>query len=131
MAVEVPFDNGNGLIRGDAFTRTIVVRGIPTGDAVDKARLTVKQNLTDEDIDAEFQKEIAVILSADGQLLDTGNGSGIAKLAFLILSADTLLLSPDAQYWWDVQIQMAGGDIITVIKGRAVAAEEVTKTNTP
>jgi hypothetical protein len=89
MAVEVPFDNGNGLIRGDAFTRTVVVRGIPTADFVSTARLTVKQDLSVADVSATFKKSITSILNADGQILDTGSGTGIAKLAFLITTTDT------------------------------------------
>jgi hypothetical protein len=129
MVVNIQFDNGNGTIRGDQFSRTFIVTDIPAGVVISGARLTVKNDLSVADGSALFKKSITTSLTADGQIEDDGTGSGIGKCRFSILSADTQALSADTMYWYDFQVVLDSGDIFTLAKGHIVMGEEVTKTN--
>lgn len=129
MVVQMTFDNGRGLVRGDAFTYTVIVKGLRDAVAVSRARLTVKSSLAAAD-PGTFQKTITTTPGADGSVSDAGTTTGVAVLAFAISSTDTLTLTADTQYFWDCQVVLSDGSILTLYKGTLMAVEEVTKTNT-
>ena len=129
MVVNIPFDNGNGLVRGDQFSRLVFVKDLPAATYISTSRLTVKAALSDADGAATFAKAITTAANSDGQIEDNGATTGLARLRFDITTANTEAMTADTQYWWDVQVVLNNGDVFTLIKGKAVATEQVTKTN--
>ncbi len=122
------------LFRGEdrEVPRSIVLTRIAP-DTLSTAWLTVKLNADDDDADAVFQKEITGAASVDGQIVDAGSGDPLtASLYFLIPSADTLLMTADIYYFYDIKgksstgakkiLEPDDGDI-----GRIIAGQEITQ----
>ncbi len=117
------------LVRGDQFPIRRTVR-LGTGAIVSKAWLTVKANKTDAD-PGVFQKEITTIASASGQIeKDGSDGRGVAVLRFDLSSTDTLALTADQYYYYDVKLLFASGAIETIEQGTFSPAERITQDTT-
>jgi len=114
------------LVAGDDYDYTATVPGLPTGTTIIKAWLTVKTNDTDAD-PGVFQKDITTTLVATkGQITDNGVTDGIGVCAFYCQASDTVLLTPNYEYFFDVQIQLSTNRLYTPIKGRLVAERQIT-----
>lgn len=128
MVVQIPFDDGVGLVRGDNFPKRYYVTGIK-GVTVTSGRLTVKTALSDAD-PGVFQKAITSSnVAGTGQIEDTG-ANGIATLRFDITTANTEALTADTDYFYDVQVVLSDSQVLTLVKGVIRATEQVSKTNT-
>ena len=84
-----------------SILRTVV--NIPAGLTMTKAWLTVKNNLTDTDLQAVFQLIITPSANTTGQITDTG-GSGTGTIVFNILAAQSSLLVEGQKYVYDIQV---------------------------
>lgn len=101
----------------------------PIGEALSRAWFTVKSEIDDSDADAVFQKEITSVSSVDGQIDDIGTDSPITEghLYFLIPSDDTLLLTPEIYYYYDIKAMSASGAKIVLESGRLIAHYQITQ----
>jgi hypothetical protein len=114
------------FMAGDAFEIERTLTGIPTGQSITKAWLTIKAEQSDADDDAIVQKIITAVDSAtDGQITDDGAGDGSAVVLFRLRPADTALLAGRG-YFFDIQVLLSTGDPNTPIKGSIQALDEVT-----
>lgn len=129
MPLEGNLHNGLGITRGDQFTLTRRIQAVPIGRTIQRAWLTIKANLTDSDASAIFQKEITTTHTAgQGQIADDPVASlnRTTELRFEITSSDTMAMTADQVYYYDIQIRLDSGDIYTIESGRTSAREQVT-----
>lgn len=128
MVVEIALDNGEGLVRGDKFSRYFFVNRL-RGNTLAEAWLTVKSSPTnDADGAAIFQKVITSgNVAGTGQIEDIGT-NGTANLRFDLTTANTEAMTAGTKYTYDVQVRLTtSNDILTLVKGPAVATEQVTR----
>jgi hypothetical protein len=112
--------------QGDNFSVPVTVTSVPAGDTLAKAWLTVKAKLSDAD-PGVFQKAITPAATpGQGQITDTG-ASGTGIIRFDVQQADTLLLTPNVAYYYDIQVKTAAGLIGTIEEGTIMAAPQVTQ----
>jgi hypothetical protein len=121
--------NGNNPVRGDSFAVRRTVTGVPTGDSIVKAWLTVKGSIADLDNAAVLQKVIASVGSPDGQITDNGANDGTGEVLFLILSTDYSLIVATRTYQYDIQVRTALGVVATLEFGAVVWQADVTLAN--
>ena len=122
------------LVQGDGIDITVTVTkttGNFVADAITKAWFTVKSKVTDSDANALFQK---VITTADvvgvGQITDDGAVSGTGSIRVELTNADTILLSGNKSYPFDLQLLTTSGGSIkpyTPWAGVIKMTPEVTK----
>lgn len=114
---------------GDDLEVQRTVTGVPTGQTVDKAWLTVKAAAADAD-PGIFQKAITTTdVPGTGRITDAGS-SGTATLRFDLTAANTALLTAGTEYFYDVQVKTSGGKIYTVESGKMIARRSVTAATT-
>lgn len=117
MVVIAKLDKGLGIVRGDKFPIRRYLTGIPTGQTVTRAWLTVKLNKTDLDAAAIFQKEIVVGTVVDvGEIEDAG-GTGVATLRFDLTAVNTRAMTAGERYYYDMQVLLSGGNVRTFETG--------------
>ena len=125
MVIETNLHMGEGIVRGDQFSFRRIVRGVPAGVTISSAILTLKATIATAD-PGLFQKSITSSnVVGTGQIEDTG-ASGIGKLRFDLTDDDTLLMTADTQYYFDIQVTMSSGDIFTLERGQTSAVSQVT-----
>lgn len=110
---------GNGIVRGDAFPLRRTVPSIPAGDAISSAKLTLKTNISDAD---------PGLFQLTATIENSGSTSGIGVVRFDFSSANTLLMIQDQLYYFDIQLTMTSGNIITIEQGQTSASYQVTTT---
>lgn len=123
------------LVAGDFRQIPFQVTNVPTGGALEKAWLSVKESAADLDVNAVFMKEITVTLdTTEGHITNTGAIGGVATGFFNLLSGDTILLVPAQIYVYDIQLRLLMSDATTRIEtpelGTIVAIDGVTDTTT-
>lgn len=124
MVIETNLHLGNGIVRGDQFSLRRIVRGIPSGQLITSAILTIKDAIATAD-PGLFQKSItSTNVTGTGEIEDTG-ATGIAKLRFDITSTDTLLFTADTEYLFDIQVTLSDGTKYTLESGKTSANAQV------
>lgn len=107
---------GKGMVRGDQFSIPRKVTGLSYGVTVTAALLTIKAALTNPD-PGVIQKSITSSnVPGTGQVEDTG-ASGIASLRFDLITTDTLAVTADLDYVFDIQVTLSTNDIFTLETG--------------
>ncbi len=101
------------------------ITGVPAGDTLASAWLTVKLNKTDAD-PGIFQRAITSALTAAGQITDTGAGDTQGAVEFYLLPANTSLLTEGVGYHYDIQVRTTAGKTYTVEVGRVTVTGSVT-----
>jgi len=125
MVIETNLHMGEGIVRGDQFSFRRIVRGVPAGVTISSAILTLKATIATAD-PGLFQKSITSSnVVGTGQIEDTGS-SGVGKLRFDLTDDDTLLMTADTQYYFDIQVTLSNGDILTLERGQTSAVSQVT-----
>lgn len=117
-------DNGEGLVRGDAFPLRRYVK-VPPGETVVEAWLGVKADYADTDGAATFLKTITGTDNPGQGHIETDGTSGVASLRFDITSTNTLATTAGTRYLYDIQVRYASGGPVTVERGTATWAEQV------
>lgn len=113
---------------GDDITVERTITAVPSGQTITNAWFTVKRRISDTDAQAIFQKTITSSLTSAGQIDDTG-ADGTAHLLFYILAAETVLLTPDSSYRYDIQVKLSGGTISTPELGFITAFPQITRSS--
>lgn len=119
MVVTTNLHLGLGIVRGDSFPIRRSVTGIPTGDTIASAKLTLKAAIGDAD---------PGLFQVSASVEDSGVTSGIGVIRFDISSANTLLMVQDTPYYFDIQVTLTGGSILTPEQGTTSAVYQVTVT---
>jgi hypothetical protein len=120
-------DQIKGFVVGDDVDVERTCTGIPAGQTVTTAWLTVKESVSQDDNQAVFQKVITPSpVSGQGQITDDGDGDGIAVLYFHLTAENTALLKAKKAYLFDVQIKTSALRTHTPYKGIIIGEEQVT-----
>jgi hypothetical protein len=114
------------FVCGDSLRIERTILSLPTGLTVSKAWLTIKTLATDLDAAATLQLSITSTLSSAGQITDVGTTSGDGALRFTLTPAQTLLLTPEQEYVFDVQVLLSDGGIYTPVKGTIEGLQQIT-----
>lgn len=99
------------IVQGDKVDINVSVGSLP--GAISRAWFTVKNkakldSTSDATANIIFQKTITTVDVANvGVILDTGAG-GTASLRFRLRNADTVLLTGDTVYYFDMQVLQDG-----------------------
>jgi hypothetical protein len=124
----------DNIVAGDDIDIVRTVGDIPTGQYVDKAWLTVKADLFQDDSEALFQKVITDVASPDGIIADPaydGTVKGVtgrwADLRFQLSAFETDLMEHKVPYVYDVQIRLSSGKIATPEMGTIKALRGITQ----
>ena len=114
-------------VLGDDFEVPRIIGNLPSGVTLSKAYFTVKANESDLDADAIFQKTITSVLdNAQGQITDTG-ADGTGAYVFYLQAADTVLMTANVRYFYDIQLVLSNNRLKTPEKGQVWGVAEVTK----
>lgn len=117
----------DGLVLGDDFDVTRPITDLPSGVTISKAYFTVKSNESDLDAAAIFQKTITSVLdNAEGQITDTG-ADGTGSVTFYLQAADTVLMTADVEYVYDIQLVLSNARLNTPEKGLISGTGQVTR----
>lgn len=117
---------GRGIVRGDSFPIERIFTRMPNGITLDEAYLTLKEETADAD-PGIFQKHITTTNQAGiGHVTDDG-ATGTARVRFDIAEADTLSMTADVDYYFDIQLVFSNAEKRTVEKGLTSATEQVTE----
>ena len=125
MVTESNLHGGKGFVRGDAFAIKRTITRIPAGVTISEAWLTVKSDYATVDASATFQKIITSSATASGQITDIGS-DGMGEVVFEISATNTLAMSADFDYYYDIQILLSNGSIRTIERGITSALAQVT-----
>jgi hypothetical protein len=88
--------------------------------------LTVKALIADADGSAIFQKIITTAPNAGVGQIENDGAQGVCIVRFDILAANTLALTADAFYYYDIQLRLSTADILTLESGQFAAQAQVT-----
>lgn len=127
MVVSSNLHLGKGIVRGDAFPFRRIIPGIPSGAVISSVIFTLKASLADADGSATIQKSITSSnVAGTGQVENVGTG-GIGVIRFDLTATDTLAMIADQKYYFDIQVTLDSGDILTIESGITSAKEQVTQ----
>lgn len=119
---------GNDPTYGDDFSVERTVTVIPVGDTLAQAWLTVKLDPdADADAAAVLQKSITTVLTAAGQITDTGAGDQTGAFHIEIANTDYANIIPGRVYQYDVQLKSSAGKIGTLERGTVVFRRDSTR----
>lgn len=117
-------DGERSIVCGDNQRVTIKLSNVLSG--IVKAWLTIKTNAIDTDIAALLQKEVTVIPSSSGAIVNTGTKSVIS---FEIDKAESKII-PVATYVYDIQVRNSLTAIYTPERGTFTFEQGVTVEDT-
>lgn len=128
-------DNIEGFVLGDTFRIERDITGIPDGQVISKAWLTVKEEVDNDPSDTVvlFQKVITTAANADGQITEAGVGSfpdRSGHVLFNALPANTFAWENNSAKQWDIQIKLSGGSVNTPFRGTIKGIKGVTNVTT-
>lgn len=126
MVVESNLHDGNGIVRGDQFSVWRRISGVPPGATISEAWLTVKTAIVDVDGSAIFQKDITTTnVPGTGHVVNSGSSGG-GLLRFDLTAANTMAMTAGTLYYYDIQILLSSGDVLTLESGETSARAQVT-----
>jgi hypothetical protein len=126
MVVETNLHLGHGIVRGDVFSIGRTYTGFPYGNVVEEAWLTVKAAIADADAAATFQKIITTTNSAGTGHIEDDGATGTLILRFDLTSTNTLAMTADVPYFFDIQVRLDNNNILTLESGKTSARAQVT-----
>ena len=113
------------FVCGDSLRIDRTVRGIPSTLTITKSWFTVKTNATDVDASAVLQLSVTSTLTSSGQVTDTGS-DGTGAVRFTVAPSQTLLLTPNISYYFDIQILLSDSGLYTISKGSIKGLQQIT-----
>ena len=113
------------IVRGDTRKVERTFTGLPTGEKIDKAWLTVKTTTSVSD-PGLFQVEITTTATADGQITDASTSDGKIAMYFVISGTDSAAATGGAEYIYDIQVRTSTGTIHTLVMGTVTFYDGVT-----
>lgn len=113
------------IVRGDTRKVERTFTGLPTGETIDKAWLTVKTTTSVSD-PGLFQVEITTTATADGQITDASTSDGKIAMYFIISGTDSAAATGGAEYIYDIQVRTSTGTIHTLVMGTVTFYDGVT-----
>lgn len=115
------------FVVGDDFNVERDVINVPVGATITKAWFTVKLNEYDADSDAVFQLDItATYVSGKGQITDDGADT-IGHVSFEVSDTNSLLLTGDRIYYYDIQVLTSTSKLYTPEKGTILGRKQITR----
>ena len=118
MVISTNLHLGVGIARGDQFPLRRTLTGLPANVTISSAKLTLKTNISDAD---------PGLWQLSATVEDTGS-TGIGTIRFDVTSTQTLLMVQDTPYWFDIQVTLSNGSILTIEEGITSALYQVTTT---
>lgn len=112
----------SGFVVGDDIDIVRNVSGIPAGQSVDYAWLTVR--FYERSTTHILQKTISGTANDHGSVGATV--SGVARVTFTLSGGDTMLLEPDNALFYDISIRTSANKIYTPEKGRITGSIQIT-----
>lgn len=113
------------IVRGDTRKIERTFTGLPTGETIDKAWLTVKTSTSVND-PGLFQVEITTTATASGQITDASTSDGQIAMNFIISGTNSALATGGAEYIYDIQVRTTTGTIHTLVMGTVTFFDGVT-----
>jgi hypothetical protein len=113
------------IVRGDTRKIERTFTGLPTGETIDKAWLTVKTTTSASD-PGLFQVEITTTLSSGGQITDASSSDGQIGMYFIINGTQSGSATGGAEYIYDIQVKTSTDTIHTLVMGTITFYDGVT-----
>lgn len=103
----------NNIVQGDNIDITRTIDTLPA--SITTAWFTVKSSKSStSDTNAIFQKKItSTNVPGTGVITDDGTTDGVAAVRFELVNADTILLTNETAYYYDIQVLTSTGKIYT------------------
>lgn len=114
------------LVAGDTWKLIRTYTGLQTGVTISKVYWTVKNDPTDADGAALFQKSITSSLASTGQITDASSSDGTIAFNIIATAANTASLTVDQEYYYDLQGIGSDGAVYTFETGSIIPAQGVT-----
>lgn len=114
------------LVAGDTWKFIRTYTGLTTGVTISKVYLTVKNDPTDADGSALFQKSITTTLTTSGQITDATTTDGSIAFNVIVLDTESDNLTAGEDYYYDLQGIGSDGAIYTFETGIITPAQGVT-----
>lgn len=114
------------LVAGDTWKLIRTYTGLQTGVTISKVYFTVKNAATDTDANAIFQKSITGTLTSSGQITTATTTAGTIVFNIIASRTDTALLTPEVEYYYDLQGIGSDGAVYTFETGTVTPQRGVT-----
>lgn len=114
------------LVAGDTWKLIRTYTGLQTGTTITKVYWTVKNDPSDADNSALFQKSITSSLASTGQITDASSSDGTIAFNIIAAAANTETLTPGQEYYYDLQGIGSDGAVYTFETGSIIPAQGVT-----
>ena len=115
------------IVLGDDWEVTRTITNVPSGVTITRSYFTVKANESDLDAAAIFQKDIDPVLdNTQGHITDTG-ADGTGAVTFYLQAADTVLMSANVPYFYDIQLVLSNNRLNTPEKGLISGVAQITQ----
>lgn len=113
------------IVRGDTRKIERTFTGLPTGETITKAWLTVKTTPSVSD-PGLFQVEITTSATSSGQITDASSSDGQIAMYFIISGTNSALATGGAEYIYDIQVKTSTDTIHTLVMGTVTFFDGVT-----
>lgn len=118
-------NNLRPIVRGDTRKIQRTFTGLPSGETIAKAWLTVKTTPSASD-PGLFQVEITTTLTSAGQITDATSTDGQIGMYFIISGTNSTLATGGAEYLYDIQVKTSTNTIHTLVMGTVTFYDGVT-----
>jgi len=115
------------FVVGDDFNVERDILNVPVGATLTKAWFTVKISEDDLDATAVFQLDItSAYVAGKGQITDNGADQS-GHVSFEVLATDSIKLTGNQLYRYDIQVLTSTGKLYTPEKGSIMGRKQVTR----
>ena len=118
-------NNLKPIVRGDTRKIQRTFTGLPVGETISKAWLTVKSTPAASD-PGLFQVEITATETSSGQVTDATSTDGQIGMYFIISGTNSALATGGAEYLYDIQVKTSTNTIHTLVMGTVTFYNGVT-----
>ena len=118
-------NNLRPIVRGDTRKIQRTFTGLPSGETITKAWLTVKTSPSASD-PGLFQVEITTTQTSTGQITDATSTDGQIGMYFIISGTNSALATGGAEYLYDIQVKTSNNTIHTLVMGTVTFYDGVT-----